>query len=313
MRGAFAYWISGNPAKDMIVIGVTGTKGKTTTTNLIAKGLQAAGHKVAMFSTVNMSIDGKTFENNMKMTTPSPFVLWQFIGEAKKAGCTYLVLETSSHALYYHRVHGLHYDVAVLTNISQDHLDLHKTMSNYVATKLQLFRKLYEKGIHKGVKKVSVVNIDHEYAQEFLSKDIATDNVYTTGFSNAASVRAENIIHKNEGTEFTAKIPSDAFILKTKLFGDFNIANILSAIAVLMSQRVDIATIQQIVADFSTVPGRLEEIPNNNNVKIFVDYAHTEDSLKNVIETVKQIEGVKRTILVFGATGDRDKTKRPKM
>ncbi len=313
MRGVFAFWTSGNPAKDMIVIGVTGTKGKTTTTNLIARGLEAAGHKVAMFSTVNMSIAGKNFDNNMKMTTPSPFTLWQFISEAKKAGCNYLVLETSSHALYYNRVYGLHYDVAVLTNIAQDHLDLHKTMSNYVAAKLQLFKNLYKYGVHKGVKKVSVVNIDHEYASEFLSKDIVTDNLYTTGFSHGAGVRAENIVHKNDGTEFIVKIPSNTFPLKTKLFGDFNIANILSAVAVLMSQRVDIADIQRIVADFSTVPGRLEEIPNNKNVKIFVDYAHTEESLKNVIKTVKEIDGVKRIILVFGATGDRDKTKRPKM
>lgn len=207
IRGVFAFWASGNPAKDMIVIGVTGTKGKTTTTNLIARGLEAAGHKVAMFSTVNMSIAGKNFDNNSKMTTPSPFVLWNFIGEAKKAGCTHLVLETSSHALFFHRVHGLHYDTAVLTNISQDHLDLHKTMNNYVQTKLQLFKNLYKYGIHKGVKKVSVVNIDHEYASEFLSKDIVTDNLYTTGFSFAAGVRAENIIHHNDGTEFSVKIP----------------------------------------------------------------------------------------------------------
>lgn len=289
-RGVLAFWMSGNPAKDMIIIGITGTKGKTTTTNLIARGLSAAGHKVAMFSTVNMSIDGKTTENNMKMTTPSPFVLWQFISDAKKAGCKYLVLETSSHALHYNRVYGLQYDVAVLTNIAQDHLDLHKSMSSYVATKLQLFRNLYRYGMKKGVKKVSVVNIDHEYAGEFLSKEIVTDNLYTTGFSSAAGVRAENISHHNDGTTFTVRIPSNSFALKTKLFGDFNIANILSAVAVLMSQRVDIADIQQIVADFSTVPGRLEEILNNRDAKIFVDYAHTEESLKNVLKTVKEIE-----------------------
>lgn len=186
-------------------------------------------------------------------------------------------------------------------------------MDNYVQTKLQMFKNLYKYGIHKGVKKISVVNIDHEYASQFLSKDIVTDNLYTTGFSSGAGVRAENILHKNNETEFTVRIPSNSFPIKTKLFGDFNVANILSAIAVMMSQRIDIADIQRIIADFSTVPGRLEEIPNNKNVKIFVDYAHTEESLKNVITTVKAIDGVKRVILVFGATGDRDRTKRPKM
>ena len=308
-----AFWLSGNPAKDMIVIGITGTKGKTTTTNLIAQGLQEAGHKVAMFSTVNMSIDGKVITNGMKMTTPSPFYLWNFISEAKRAGCTHLVLETSSHAIFYHRIYGLRYDTAVLTNISQDHLDLHKTMENYTETKLQLFKNLYKHGIHKGVKKVSVVNIDHEYASKFLSKEIVTDVLYTTGFSQGANIRAENIIRGNEMTEFDVRIPSNTFHLRTKLFGDFNIANILSAVAVLMSQKVEIPQIQKIVEKFDKIPGRLEEIPNFKRAKIFVDYAHTEESLRNVLDTVKKIDGIHRTILVFGATGDRDTTKRPKM
>jgi UDP-N-acetylmuramoyl-L-alanyl-D-glutamate--2,6-diaminopimelate ligase len=104
-RGVIAFWLSGNPARDMIVIGVTGTKGKTTTTNLIARGLQKAGKKVAMFSTVNMMIDGEIEENNTKMTSPSPFYMWDFLSRAKRAGCEYAVIETSSHALYYHRVH----------------------------------------------------------------------------------------------------------------------------------------------------------------------------------------------------------------
>lgn len=313
IRGVLAFWKSGNPAKDMIVIGVTGTKWKTTTTNLIAKWLEKAGHKVAMFSTVNMSINGESRTNEMKMTTPSPFVLWDFISEAKKAGCRYLVLETSSHAIFYNRIYGLRYDTAVLTNISQDHLDLHKTMDNYVATKLQLFKNLYKYGIHKWVKKVSVVNIDHEYSSQFLSKDIVTDVQYTVGFSSGANIRAENIFHWNTFTEFDVRIPSNSFHLKTKLFGDFNISNILCAVAVLMSEKVDIAKITEIVESFDKIPGRLEEVPNLKDAKIFVDYAHTEESLKNVIQTVKQIDWIKRTIVVFGATGDRDKTKRPKM
>jgi UDP-N-acetylmuramoyl-L-alanyl-D-glutamate--2,6-diaminopimelate ligase len=149
VRGVIAFWLSGNPARDMIVIGITGTKGKTTTTNLIARGLQKAGKKVAMFSTVNMSIDGVFEDNNLKMTSPSPFYMWRFLRRARQAGCEYAIMETSSHALYYHRVHGLRYDVAVLTNIAQDHLDLHHTMDNYVETKLQLFKNLYKNGIKK--------------------------------------------------------------------------------------------------------------------------------------------------------------------
>ena len=154
LRGVIAFALSGNPAREMVVIGITGTKGKTTTSNIVAKGLLASGKKVAMFSTVNMIINGDEMENTSKMTTPSPFVVWDFIRRARDAGCDYLVMETSSHALYYDRVHGLRYDVAVLTNISQDHLDLHKTMENYVNTKLLLFKNLYKYGIRKNIKKV---------------------------------------------------------------------------------------------------------------------------------------------------------------
>jgi UDP-N-acetylmuramyl tripeptide synthase len=177
--GVLAFWLSGNPAKDMIVIGVTGTKGKTTTSNLIARGLIASGKKVAMFTTVNMIIGDEEEENTMKMTTPSPFAVWNFITRARDAGCEYLVMETSSHALFFHRVHGLNYDVAVMTNISQDHLDLHKTMENYVQTKLLLFKNLYKYGIRKGIKKIGVVNIDNEYATRFLAKDIVVDAMHT--------------------------------------------------------------------------------------------------------------------------------------
>ncbi len=313
VRGVIAFWLSGNPARDMIVIGVTGTKGKTTTTNLIARGLQKAGKKVAMFSTVNMMIDGEIEENNTKMTSPSPFYMWDFLSRAKKAWCEYAVIETSSHALYYHRVHGLRYDAAVLTNIAQDHLDLHKTMDNYVDTKMQLFRNLYKNGIKKGTRKVGVVNIDSPYSDRFLSRDIVVDNLYTVGFSPSAQIRAENVSNTEMTTEFDVRIPSNIFHLSSRLPGNFNISNILCAVAILMSQRIDIPTIQSLIAEFACVPGRLEEISNTRFAKIYVDYAHTEDSLRSVLETLRQMSTTQRIITVFGATGDRDKTKRPKM
>jgi UDP-N-acetylmuramoyl-L-alanyl-D-glutamate--2,6-diaminopimelate ligase len=312
-RGVIAFWLSGNPARDMIVIGVTGTKWKTTTTNLIARGLQKAGKKVAMFSTVNMMIDGEIEENNTKMTSPSPFYMWDFLSRAKKAGCEYAVIETSSHALYYHRVHGLRYDAAVLTNIAQDHLDLHKTMDNYVDTKMQLFRNLYKNGIKKWVRKIWVVNIDSQYSDRFLSRDIVVDNLYTVGFSPSAQIRAENVTSTEMTTEFDVRIPSNMFHLSSRLPGNFNISNILCAVAILMSQKIDIAMIQSLISEFACVPGRLEEISNNRFAKIYVDYAHTEDSLRSVLETLRQVSTTRRLITVFGATGDRDRGKRPKM
>ncbi len=313
VRGVIAFWLSGNPAKDMIVIGITGTKGKTTTSNLIARGLIAAGKKVAMFTTVNTIIGDKEEENTMKMTTPSPFAVWNFIARARNAGCEYLVMETSSHALFYHRVHGLHYDVAVMTNISQDHLDLHKTMDNYVDTKLLLFRNLYKYGIKKEVKKVGVVNVDNEYASRFLSKEIVVDAMHTFGFSSNANIRAENFQSTLSWQSFDVRMPSNTFHIQSKLQWEFNAMNILAATAVLISQKVDIETICQTMATVNGIPGRLEEVPNHRGAKIFVDYAHTEDSLKNVLETLRKIDGTKRIITLFWATGDRDKTKRPKM
>jgi UDP-N-acetylmuramoyl-L-alanyl-D-glutamate--2,6-diaminopimelate ligase len=217
IRGWLASFLSGNPARDMIVIGVTGTKGKTTTSNLIARGLIASGKKVALFTTVNTIIGDKEEENTLKMTTPSPFVVWDFIRRARAAGCEYLIMETSSHALYYHRVHGLRYDVAVMTNISQDHLDLHKTMDNYVETKLLLFKNLYKYGIRKEIRKVGVVNIDNEYASRFLSKDIVVDAMHTFGFSANASLRAESVSSKSGGLEFDVRIASNTFRIKSKL------------------------------------------------------------------------------------------------
>ena len=313
VRGILAYTLSGNPAREMTVIGITGTKGKTTTSNIVAKWLLASGNKVAMFSTVNMIINGEETENTSKMTTPSPFVVWNFIRRARDAGCDYLVMETSSHALYYNRVYGLRYDVAVLTNISQDHLDLHKTMDNYVNTKLLLFKNLYKYGIRKNIKKVGVVNIDCEYASRFLSRDIVLDNVYTFGFSPSAQLRAENVTMTDTGISFDIRMASNNFHIDSRLQWDFNVMNILAASSVLMSQRVDIATIQETMRTIGGVPGRLEEVPNLRRAKIFVDYAHTEESLRSVLETLKKIEWTKRIITLFGATGDRDKTKRPKM
>jgi UDP-N-acetylmuramoyl-L-alanyl-D-glutamate--2,6-diaminopimelate ligase len=311
--GWMAYISSGNPAKEMIVIGVTGTKGKTTTSNLIARGLIAWGKKVAMFTTVNTIIGSHEEENLLKMTTPSPWQVWEFIRRSKAAGCEYLVMETSSHALFYHRVHGLRYDVALLTNISQDHLDLHRTMENYVDTKLQLFKNLYKYGIRKEVRKVWVVNVDSEYASRFLSKDIVVDAMHTYGVSPTASIRAENIEAKEMWLSFDVKMASNKFRIESKLQWEFNVMNILAATAVLISQRIPLETITKTMALVGGVPGRLEEVPNMRKAKIFVDYAHTEESLRSVLDTVRKIEGTKRVIVLFGCTGDRDRTKRPKM
>ena len=151
------------------------------------------------------------------MTSPSPFILWDFLNRAKDAGCEYAVIETSSHALYYHRVHGLRFDVAVMTGIAQDHLDLHGTMENYVDTKTLLFKNLYKYGIRKDLRKVGIVNIDSEYSSRFLSKEIVVDNMMTVGFSPSAHIRAENVVHTKTATEVDIRMPSNQFHLTSPL------------------------------------------------------------------------------------------------
>lgn len=296
----------------MIVIWVTGTKGKTTVSNIIAEWLQKAGKKVCMFSTANLMINGELQNNNHKMTSPSPFVLWKFLKEAKKAGCNYAVIETSSHAIHFHRNYGLEFDVAVLTNISQDHLDLHGTMEHYVATKQKLFTSLYSHGVRRDIKKVGVVNADSQYASEFINKDIVVDSMYTYWLYPSAQIQAKNIIQDATWMHFDVRMPSNSFSVKTSLAGTFNVYNILAAICVLISQKVEVADIQKIMNTMHAVPGRMEYIPNKRWVHVVVDYAHTEDSLDNVLATLRERHAW-RIITVFWATGDRDTSKRPKM
>lgn len=273
----------------------------------------ANGKKVAMFTTVNMIIREQEFENELKMTTPSPWQVWDFVRRARDAGCEFLIMETSSHALFFHRVLWLRYDVAVMTNISQDHLDLHKTMENYVDTKLLLFKNLYKYGIRKEVRKVWVVNIDSEYASKFLAKEIVVDAIHTFGFAQNASIRAENFESTPTGISFDIKMASSKFHINSKLQWEFNVMNILAATAVLISQKTPIEMIRKTMESVGWVPWRLEEVPNMRKAKIFIDYAHTEESLRSVLETVRKIEGTKRVVTLFGCTGDRDKIKRPKM
>jgi UDP-N-acetylmuramoyl-L-alanyl-D-glutamate--2,6-diaminopimelate ligase len=295
----------------MIVIWVTGTKGKSTTTNLIARWLEAAGKKVCMFSTVNLCLDGNWWANPYKMTSPDPFVLQKFLAEGLQSGAEYAVIEVSSHALFYSRVYGIDFDVAVFTNLSQDHLDLHGTMEEYAKTKLKLFTGLAYGFRKKGIKKVSVVNIDDAYSEEFLKATV--DTLYTFWNSANAQVRALDIQSQDDGMSFTVKMPSHTFPVKTHLFGAFNVSNILAAIAVLISQKIDTQAITHAVSELQGIAWRLQEISVDLPCRVFVDYAHTEESLKQVLSTLRELPGCQRIITVFGATWDRDRSKRPKM
>lgn len=303
------YWF---PSKGMVIIGVTGTNGKTTTSNIIWKGLIEAWEKVFMFTTVNYIIDGKEYRNESKMTSPDAFYLQKLFAEAKKAGCTHAVIETASHGIAMNRIWGLSYDIAVLTNITQDHLDLHGTMEKYVGTKLKLFKSLIRSKRKKGIKKTAIVNIDSEYQEVFI--DETYDSLITYGvYSNSANLKARDVENLEDGTKFYVAIPWQNLEIKTQLLGDFNIYNITAAIWVFTALWIKSDTIQEIVTHITPVPGRMEIIPNSEDFKIFVDYAHTADALKKVLQVLWEHKGEGRVITVFWATGDRDKSKRPIM
>ncbi len=302
------YWF---PSQKMIIIWITWTNWKTTTTNIVARWLKRAWKKVFMFSTVNYFIWDEEFTNNTKMTSPDPFLLQKLLHQAKKRGCEYAVIETSSHALFYNRVWGIEYDIRVLTNITQDHLDLHKTMDHYVKTKLRLFKELITKKRKNNIKKTAIINIDSKYKDLFLAETY--DALYTYWFDYDATLKPSNIINDIDYTTFSLKMPWSSLNIKTKLRWRHNVYNILRAIWVLNTLWFKDSEIEQTILDVSVVPGRLEEINTFENFKIFIDYAHTPDALENVLLTLREIKWVNKIFTVFWATWDRDKTKRPIM
>ena len=311
IRAIIANLIYGFPHKDMIIIGITWTNGKTTTSNIVARWLREAGKKVFMFTTVNIIVGDEEFTNDTKMTSPDAFVLQKWLAYAKSKWCEIAVIETASHWIAMSRIWGLNYDILALTNITQDHLDLHKTMEKYVATKLSIFKKMMFYKRKKWVKKVAVINLDSDYSELFTSETY--DLLFTYWKDYKSNLQPKDIKTTIDWTEFSLKIPWNDIKIKTKLIWDFNVYNIMCAVAIFSSMWFDRELIEKAIAKTSGVPGRMDLLEANDWVKIYIDYAHTEDALKNVLSTLRNIEWVNRIITVFGATGDRDKTKRPIM
>lgn len=312
----------------MYIIGVTGTKGKTTTSTLIATALEESGRVVGLLTTAQVWIAGEKRENQSKMTMDSPFKLWKTIKEAQKMGVTHLVLETSSHGIYYFRNFGVKYNIVVLTNISQDHLDLHGTMHHYAATKARIFQK--------EPRKITVLPRDSEYFEMF-SKKAGADSI-TYSMNQPATYQTRSLITDANGIDMVIKSATplaEEARITTKLVGVFNAENILAAYSTLRTMGIETRPIQNAWENFTGVPGRMEPVPNNLGLTILVDYAHTEQSLHSVLETLQTRNTKHKTqsgggfsqssstehwrasdrkiIVVFWATGDRDMTKRPKM
>ncbi len=301
----------GFPSKGMTIIWVTGTNGKTTTCNIIAEWLRASGAKVFMFTTVNIMVGDEMFTNHTKMTSPDAFELQRWFSVAKKEGCDIAIIETASHGIKMNRIWGLDYDICVLTNITQDHLDLHRTMDDYVNTKLQIFKKLMYYQRKPWVKKTGIINAESDYKERFLAETY--DSLFTYGRWYDANVKAQDIINTKNSMSFRVSMPGQDLNIKTQLRWDFNVSNILAAIAVFASLGIDKKTIEEVIPKIHVIPGRMEEVKSKDGFSVFIDYAHTADALENVLWTLAEMKWKGRVITVFGCTGERDTSKRPIM
>ncbi|MDU2066401.1 MAG: UDP-N-acetylmuramoyl-L-alanyl-D-glutamate--2,6-diaminopimelate ligase [Sporomusaceae bacterium] len=295
------------PARKVRMIGVTGTNGKTTTTYLIRQILLEAGYQVGVIGTIQTLIGEKALP--VKNTTPDVIDLQQLLCEMVEASMDYVVMEVSSHALAMQRVAGCEFDGAIFTNLTQDHLDYHKTLENYREAKALLFKGLGENATKDN--KWAVINGDDEAGAAMLAK-VKNSKVFTYSAQGKGNLQAVDIAVKARQMQFSAKGDFGSIALRLRITGLFNVYNTLAAIGAGLGENVKPAVIQSALEKFTTVPGRFELVDAGQNFSVIVDYAHTPDGLENILKTAQQIsEG--RIITVFGCGGDRDRTKRPIM
>ncbi len=304
------------PSRKLTVIGVTGTNGKTTTAQIIGKVLEATGKKVAVYSTINFKIGDKKEVNKTKFTTQSAWSLQKFINKALKNNCQYLVLETSSHALDQFRVWGVDYNLAVITNITREHLDYHLTMEDYRKTKLKLFKTTANSW--RRIQRIGIVNQDMEKFEDFILPGMDENYLFSIqnqkqikGFEDCVKIGAEKIVEKDFKSQFL--IQDEKFNLN--LPGKFNIENALVGICVGISQGISLDKIKNKLAEIKNIAGRMDFVKNKKSLKIIIDYALTPDSMEKIGQMMKEFKTKNkgRLIWVFGSCGNRDQGKRPIM
>lgn len=274
-KAVLANTLLGFPARRLTVIGVTGTDGKTTTTNMLYQILKQAGKKVSMVSTINAIIAGKAYDTGFHVTSPDPFMVQKFAKKALDCGDEYLVLEVTSHALDQYRFWGIKFDIGVITNVTHEHLDYHKTFKNYLRTKLSL------------LKNVKFAIINEQLRSQFKQKCI------TFG------------LHSGDFNQKDLQ-------LKLKIPGSYNIENALAALAVAFALDIDKKVAVKALENFQSLTGRMQEVKNNKGIKIFVDFAHTPNGLEQALKALRaNFKG--RIISLIGAEGFRDVGKRAMM
>jgi UDP-N-acetylmuramoyl-L-alanyl-D-glutamate--2,6-diaminopimelate ligase len=293
----------GHPAEALQLIAVTGTNGKTTTTSLIDSVLRASGAKTGLFGTI--SYHTPLGEYPAPNTTPESLDLQGFLAEIRDAGGAYAVMEASSHALVMDRLWGCHFQSAVFTNLTRDHLDFHKNFEDYFAAKRRLFE-----GTGAGVPETAVLNADDPYSNRLLG---LAKHTVSYGIENSADIAAKKFHLSFTGLTFIANTPSGNLQISSPLVGRINVYNILAAIGAAQAAGISNDIIEAGISALENVPGRFQRVDMGQPFLAIVDFAHTDDALENLIKTARELNPKGRIITLFGCGGGKDRTKRPIM
>ena len=310
--------LNGNPARRLTMIGVTGTDGKTTTVNLIFKILIACGIKAGMISTVNAVIGDETIDTGFHVTTPDAIEIQQLLRKMADRGITHVVLETTSHGLDQFRVDACEFDIAVITNITHEHLDYHGNYEGYLKAKFKLIEELVNTNEKEnGNPRFAVLNRDDfsfsKIRERLYDPRFSSIKTFNYGLSEDALIRAENIKSESGELNFDLKVFGRPYRIRSPLIGNFNVYNILAAIsATAIGLRLDIDCVLNGIRSMESVPGRMEQIDLGQNFTAIVDFAHTPNALKEALQTARQLTDSK-LIVVFGSAGLRDRKKRRMM
>jgi len=294
------------PARSMRVVGITGTNGKTTTSYLVRAILRAAGRRVGLVGTIRMMMEDEVFPT--ANTTPDVVVMQQMLAAMRARGMDTVVMEVSSHALDQGRVAGIEFDTAVFTNLTQDHLDYHKTMENYARAKARLFDLVSAPGAKEG--KTAVINADD--AAGALMRAHTTCPVLSYGVTGEATLTARDIRLAQDGMTMRLVHGAEECALSLHITGEFNVYNVRAAVGAARAEGIGYDVIRAALEEFTGVPGRFELVRAGQEFSVIVDYAHTPDGMENVLRTARAVTRG-RIIVVFGCGGDRDRTKRPIM
>lgn len=298
----------GNPSREMVVLGVTGTNGKTTISYLTNAIFRAAWQRAGLIGTIMYDDGARRVPSHN--TTPGCAELQSVFANMLNNGCRAVAMEVSSHALHQQRTAGTSFRVGIFTNLTQDHLDYHGTMEEYYEAKKLMFTRM---AADKRSKAIAVVNVDDEYGRRMAEELRPIMRVRTFGTAEDADYCAVPLLVSLKGSQYELRHQGRTYLVRTPLIGEFNLSNSLAALVGVVAAGVNLQDAIACLAQSPQVPGRMELVSSVNNVQCFVDYAHTPDAVENVCRTMRDLCRSGRVISVFGCGGDRDRTKRPLM